>query len=761
MRINRLATAVLAGLAMQSSLAVAGVQAAPADGDHPKIPAVLALRPTADASAYELLIYGDIGESWWGDSVTAQSVVQQLLDLDPAVATINVRINSYGGSVADGLAIYNALKRHSAAKHVTVDGVAMSSASLIAMVGNTVHMPATSILMIHAPWSGIYGNAADLRRYADVLDTFAEAMADAYMAKSGKSRADCLALLQDGQDHYYTGTQAVAEGFADAVIAVTEAEPDDQAKALGKGLLQRYAASFSRAPEGIAEMAIAAALRARVPAAAAPGSALNPRPAMAPAATTEDDDMRTQGNAAGPSNPNPAAGGGNPAPAAAPTPTPTTGAPAAGLTRDEILAADRQRRNDIAASFAPFLAREGGQDLVTLQQQCQDDHNCTPAAAGERLLAALGSQAEPLNGRPRIEPGAQDAQATYREGAALAMLNRYDPGTFAADERSREFRGFTLSDLARDCVERSGARARGMSRGEIAVRALHSTSDFPNILEQVITRTLRQGYEGTMRTFVPWCRRATLPDFKQVSRVQLGGAPSLKRVLEGAEYEQGTIGDGAEKYAVLKYGRLIAATWELIINDDLDALTRIPMMFGRSAADLESDLVYANLTANANMADGVPLFHATHGNLGTAGAISDTTLGEMQEKMLLQKGIEGRHIVVRPEFLIVPPRQLVSAQKAVALPITPSQTANANPFYQALTVIGEPRLQDASATNWYGAANPNAIDTIEYAYLEGHEGVFTETKAGFEVDGVMVKCRHVFGTKAIDWRGLFKNPFAG
>ena len=77
-----------------------------------------------------------------------------------------------------------------------------------------------------------------------------------------------------------------------------------------------------------------------------------------------------------------------------------------------------------------------------------------------------------------------------------------------------------------------------------------------------------------------------------------------------------------------------------------------------------------------------------------------------------------------------------------------------------LTPIVEPRLEDASATAWFGAAAPGVIDTIEVGYLEGHEGVFTETRNGFEVDGVQIKCRHIVGAKAIDHRGLYKNAGA-
>ena len=87
---------------------------------------------------------GDIGDSWWGESVTAQSVVEQLNALDAAVTQINVRINSYGGSVSDGMAIYNALRRHNAKKVVTVDGVAMSSASSRLLAGPSTVAPRSS-----------------------------------------------------------------------------------------------------------------------------------------------------------------------------------------------------------------------------------------------------------------------------------------------------------------------------------------------------------------------------------------------------------------------------------------------------------------------------------------------------------------------------------------------------------------------------------------------------------------------------------------
>jgi len=742
MNTSLLTSAIAASLALFSTVPQAGPRDMP---ERPKIEPLMRLQPVAESDGvYELLIYGDIGESWWTESVTAQSVAQQLNDLDGTVATINVRINSYGGSVADGLAIYNALKRHKAAKAVTVDGVAMSSASLIAMAGDTVSMPSTSILMIHAPWGGVYGNAKELRQYADVLDTFSASMADAYVKKSGKAKEEILGLLQDGEDHYYTGEEAVAAGFADAVDsdAVEEADPDEQARAFAASLAQRVTARGASAR--YANLAFAAALRAPRASVIAPAASA----AQAPGAP-----------------PNP------PAEPAANTPPADAGNPSGDNTmltpeQKKALAA---RREAIRAQFAPFQAR-GDLDqaaLATLLRDCEDDTDLTVEVIGTKLLAFLGNATPSASGASAAAPTGQltqDETKNYRDGAIAALMHRSNPAAHKLEGPAANFRGMDLQDMARDALARAGQTPQGMSKQEIAVKALQSTSDFPAILGNVVSRSLRAGYEGTQRTFLPFSRQTTLPDFKEITRVQLGGAPSLKRVVEGGEYEQGTIGEGAEKYAVQKFGRIVALTWETVVNDDLDALSRIPFAFGASAADLESDLVYAILTGNPKMADGKALFHADHGNLGTPAALADALdptkpnpLSDMRKKMTLQKGLDGRYITVRPKFLIVPPGLEEVALKVTNASIIAGKGADLNVTGVTLTPIVEPRLHDGSEIAWYGAAEPGVIDTIEYAYLEGHEGVFTETKHGFEVDGVQVKCRHIFGAKAIDPRGLYKN----
>lgn len=171
--------------------------------------------PAAASRAAEIYIYGNIGDRWDENGVVAADLVRELAALD--ADTITLRINSYGGSVPDGLAIYNALQRHPAAIDVQVDGVAISCAGYIAMAGDTITMAANAMLMIHAPWGMAIGNAAELRDQADMLDKYAAAMATSYATKSGKSRAECMALLTDGKDHWFTADEAHSEGFADQV----------------------------------------------------------------------------------------------------------------------------------------------------------------------------------------------------------------------------------------------------------------------------------------------------------------------------------------------------------------------------------------------------------------------------------------------------------------------------------------------------------------------------------------------------------------
>lgn len=409
-------------------------------------------------------------------------------------------------------------------------------------------------------------------------------------------------------------------------------------------------------------------------------------------------------------------------------------------------------RHALGAGFAADLIRRGlsldAARAAILDKLAEAD---APAARGSEPVAATAR-------------GTGVADAVYRDAMSEALLHRHNPGRAPLTDRAREFRGLTLLELARHALDRRGIATRGLSKMELATEALigrsglHSTSDFPLILANVANKTLRAAYDTTPRTFTAWARQAVITDFKPVARNQLGGAPDLLRVPESGEFTYGTIGESREVYALVTYGRIVGITRQTLINDDLDAFTRIPSAFGAAAADLESDLVYSIFSTNPNMADGNPLFHASHANIGTAGAISETTLAEAYRLFGNQRGLEGRQISVLPRYIITPPGvRSVEARKNVTA-TTPNAVAGVNAFANRLEPIEEARLIPAAGPDpWFLAADPSRIDTIEFAYLEGQQGVYTETRSGFEVDGIEVKARHDFAAKAIDWRGLFRN----
>lgn len=161
----------------------------------------------------EIMIYDTIGQDFWGDGVTAKGFDKELKALG-SPKKITVRINSGGGDVFDGVAIYNTLARHPARKVVHVDGLAASAASVIAMAGDEIRMGDGTFLMIHNAWSFAIGNAAEMRRAADLLDSVSGQLASIYVQRTGKPAAKVKAMMD--AETWMDADTAIAEGFADS-----------------------------------------------------------------------------------------------------------------------------------------------------------------------------------------------------------------------------------------------------------------------------------------------------------------------------------------------------------------------------------------------------------------------------------------------------------------------------------------------------------------------------------------------------------------
>lgn len=176
----------------------------------------------------ELRIYNTVErDSWWKESETSAKYFAEQLDAHKNAKEIKVYINSLGGSVMEGIAIYNQLKRHSAHKTVYIDGFACSIASVIAMAGDTVIMPKNAVMMIHNVWVVAMGNAAELRKAADDLDVINAASMQAYLDRAGeKLTREKLTEMLDAET-YLTAEQCIEYGFADK-HSEDDDKPDDQ-----------------------------------------------------------------------------------------------------------------------------------------------------------------------------------------------------------------------------------------------------------------------------------------------------------------------------------------------------------------------------------------------------------------------------------------------------------------------------------------------------------------------------------------------------
>jgi ATP-dependent Clp protease, protease subunit len=171
----------------------------------------------AELSEAEVMLYGDIGEDWFGEGISAKAFIEELNGIGPGIInTLRVRINSPGGDVFEGFAIYQALLRHKSYVVVEIDALAASAASVIAMAGDEIRMADTSLMMVHDPWSFAVGNAAEFRETADLLDIVAGNIITAYARRPGVDRG----AIKDAMsaETWYTASEALNAGLVDSVV---------------------------------------------------------------------------------------------------------------------------------------------------------------------------------------------------------------------------------------------------------------------------------------------------------------------------------------------------------------------------------------------------------------------------------------------------------------------------------------------------------------------------------------------------------------
>jgi len=711
----------------------------------------------------ELMLYG-IVDPWNdpGTTLRAIDVMASLAELGDQ-ETIVCRLNSPGGSVQEGLAIFNALRASGKTIEMHIDAMAASVASVIAMAGDTIIMADNASIMVHDPFVMAFGGSSEeLRALADEIDRMKSVILDIYSKRTGLGRPELEAMM--AAETYLSAKDAVAKGFADKieksrkVAACAVLDPETLARLIAPPKLRAERAGPSApadhrqenhmpepnqaAPEIIAARAEAARMeRQRITEirAAVRGASLGDDFAdelIDAGLSLDDAKVKIVARAK---------------------------APDGADIRAAAVREERERVAQIGAAVrAAKLPAEFAAELVAA--------HLTLAEANAKIINKLAETAEndqgnesPTRSQNRVT---LDAVDKWQKGATEGLMAR---AGMKGGVRN-EFSGLTLAELARASLDLRNIRSGAMDRLEMIGTAFtlrnagpgyHSTSDFGNVLSSVAYKALLTGYQEAEETFEQWTGTGTASDFRPVNRVDLGLFPNLDKVIEAGEYTYATIGDSGVTVQVATYGKMFAISRQAIVNDDLDQFSKVPMKMGRAAKRTIGSLVYAVINSNPTMQDSVALFHATHGNLaGSGSVISETSLGAARAAMSRQKDDAGiaTGIGVKPKFILVPPELLDLAIKVITAETTPGDAGRPpNAVRNIATPISDGRL---TGTAWYIAADSAQTDTIEVTYLNGQREPVMEQRMGWSVDGSEYKVRIDAGVKALHWRGLYKNPGA-
>lgn len=657
----------------------------------------------------EVFIYGDIGEDIFEGTVSAKDFVEELQNIGPG--KINVHINSFGGSVADGLAIYNAMKRHHASVYTYNDGVCMSVASLILMGGEVVNAADNSLTMIHAPWVIAAGNAVEFREKAEMLDTFAKAMASAY-ARNGIDPEYIMSMLTDGKDHVFTADEALKIGLIDNITVPV--------KVAAKYRSNRFTTNNTVADNDKC------------------GQLITTKTAAIPAAKPKVEDSQM-------SDENPSA-----PKAAEPVNDNVIDIKAAAVAAAK---ADIVARNNRLSTIKSFTQDQRVRDLA-------DTFIMNPDGTLDEFydLAAdiRGAGIEPIN-QPRaehVEPGL-DSRDKMRKGVKSAISARLRA---AEDDRANEYRGLSLVEMAKEVLSSEGVHVRGMSRRDIAahVFAAKQTSDFPLLLADSLNKRLQSAYEEAPRTWREWCSIGQVPDFKAAKLLRMGSFSTLATKAELAAYTEGDFSEEQETATAVTKGKMIGFSREMFINDDLNSLERKTRMMGSAAGRTVEKDVYTTLTGNPVMTDTNNLFSVAHANVGTAGAMSVTTIDELDKLLGMQQDPSGNdYLDLMPSVLLVP-RALKSAGNIIVSSASHPDFSNsrkANPVEGIAKVVASPWLDAVSETAFYLLASPQDAPLMEVLFLDGNEAPFIDEQEVFLTDELQWKVRLDYAVAANDWRG--------
>lgn len=651
-----------------------------------------------ESGGAELIIYGEIGQNPWSEqSVEARDIVDALADLD-ANARLSVRINSPGGIVADGLAIYNALRRHRGPSVAYVDAQAFSAASVIAMGADEIEMARASVMMVHGPSTIAAGKSEDMREAAKALDRMAVAMGAAYRGR-GIDAETVDAWLSDGKDHYFTADEAVSAGLADRIssalpIAAT-AEKEKTVNDSEKRDIKIAERDRIAAIRALGKLDIVSMLDA------------SQRDKIIDEAIAKDwtEDATTRAfmtalsalkHSAGP------LGGGQ------------SGLGATGGDRPAI-----QPGADAREKMA-----EGMQAVIDIRMGLDSKGEIQRAQSGNEFMG----MSVPELGRRWLESRGKRIKGANRNQLMGEVL------TFRADggitHTTSDFPALLENSLNKAVLRGWEETPETWSR----ISSIGNIPDFRPAPRSALGEypTLPEIPEGGEYKYV------TLTDRKETIVLLTYGSKIgiTRQALVNDDLAQfGRIGIKQGRAASRRVGDLVYAT-----------LTGNPLM--------EQDGIALFDAQHNNIASVIgPPRVDTVDNMKTLMALQKDDaqhahgLNIPLAKVIVPVGLETQANVLR-------------ASQYDPDSTSRANSRAPNPFQNTFEVVADPRLDQDSATQWYASADPMMYDVIEAGFLDGATEPYLESREGWNIDGLEAKVRIDAAAIPLDFRTMTRNAGA-
>ncbi|MFA0690620.1 ClpP-like prohead protease/major capsid protein fusion protein [Vibrio splendidus] len=643
-------------------------------------------------------IHGDVGRY----DIEAIDLIRAL----QAVATQDVtfHIQSYGGSVYEGLAMFNAIKAHKGKTVAVVDGVAASISSYYPMACDEIQMPENATMMIHDPNIGAWGGEKELESALAQLKNAKQTIADAYVEKTGKGIDAVLEAMN--KETWFTAVEALEFGLVDKVIDPVNMENCLQ-QVDGDALK-----AFKNLPESLSNQLNALGSESSEP---EPVNHSSSTPPLTQAPTNQEPEQVTD----------------------MPQPNKT-----------ELQNAVKQENQRQAKIRELCALHSVGEEL---KNEMLNDADCSVESASAKILSNLGSQS--ANGQQ--EPTAAVSPTIIHAGNGNHVKDELQNALNArlgteTIEGKNTFASDSLLNMAKASL---GNKGFGLGKQDLVARAFNS-GDFADVLTEGVRTVIREEAKVKPPLWQQIATTENMPDFRETDLVTINDAPDLMGINEDGEYKSALIKGSGEKIQLATYGREFRITRQAIINDEIALLSKVPRKFFQSGRRL-ADKLMINAILTGKMGDGKSVFDGKNLETGVAKGDYAALILALHKSIVTAETSGGDAMDLDTHFLLASHDH---APMLEAVLKTASKPDSFNPAFN--------KFQDLIATGRMSGVNgaigltSKDFETVVMGFLDGQQDPWLETGDGFTSDGAKMRITYDLTAKVTDRRGIAKATFA-